>query len=95
VSQLADRYVKDPSEVVKVQQRVSVTVLEVDVARKRIALSMRKNPAVGNAREPRTSPAAPRDEKRGPKDPGPRPPASAGSPGRGFNALAEAFRKKA
>jgi uncharacterized protein len=46
VSQLADRFVKDPAEVVKVQQRVSVTVLEVDVARKRIALSMRQNPVV-------------------------------------------------
>jgi uncharacterized protein len=41
VSQLADRFVKDPNEVVKVQQHVQVTVLEVDPARKRIALSMR------------------------------------------------------
>lgn len=41
VSQLADRFVKDPSEVVKVGQRVTVTVLEIDSARKRIALSMR------------------------------------------------------
>jgi len=44
VSQLADRFVKDPSEVVKVQQRVMVTVLEVDKSRKRISLSMRKKP---------------------------------------------------
>ncbi|MEW6351316.1 MAG: Tex family protein [Thermodesulfobacteriota bacterium] len=44
ISQLADRFVKDPSEVVKVQQRVSVTVLEVDKPRNRISLSMRKNP---------------------------------------------------
>ena len=44
VSQLADRFVKDPSEVVKVQQRVMVTVLEVDKSRKRISLSMRKEP---------------------------------------------------
>ena len=42
VSQLADRFVKDPNEVVKVSQQVQVTVLEVDLARKRIALSMRK-----------------------------------------------------
>ncbi|MDB5299434.1 MAG: RNA-binding transcriptional accessory protein [Phycisphaerales bacterium] len=42
VSQLADRFVKDPNEVVKVQQRVEVTVMEVDLARKRIALSLRK-----------------------------------------------------
>jgi len=44
VSQLADRFVKDPSEVVKVQQQVMVTVLEVDKSRKRISLSMRKEP---------------------------------------------------
>ncbi|RPJ78980.1 MAG: S1 RNA-binding domain-containing protein, partial [Acidobacteria bacterium] len=41
VSQLADRFVKNPSDVVKVHQRVTVTVLEVDLVRKRIALSMR------------------------------------------------------
>jgi uncharacterized protein len=45
VSQLADRFVKDPNEVVKVQQRVEVTVLEVDLARKRISLTMRKGPS--------------------------------------------------
>ena len=44
ISQLADRFVKDPNEVVKVQQHVQVTVVDVDVARKRIALSMRKRP---------------------------------------------------
>ena len=33
VSQLADRFVKDPNEVVKVQQHVEVTVLEVDLPR--------------------------------------------------------------
>jgi uncharacterized protein len=41
VSQLANKFVKDPNEVVKVQQKVMVTVTEVDVARKRIALSMK------------------------------------------------------
>jgi uncharacterized protein len=45
VSQLADRFVKNPSDVVKVQQKVTVTVLEVDLARKRISLSMREQPA--------------------------------------------------
>jgi uncharacterized protein len=43
ISQLANRFVKDPHEVVKVQQKVQVTVLEVDLARKRIALSMKGN----------------------------------------------------
>jgi len=42
ISQLADRFVKDPAEVVKVRQRVLVRVLEVDRARKRIGLSLRK-----------------------------------------------------
>ncbi len=41
ISQLADRFVKDPGEVVKVNQKVTVRVLEVDTKRKRISLSMR------------------------------------------------------
>jgi len=41
VSQLSDRFIKDPQEVVKVNQRVSVTVLEVDLPRNRISLSMK------------------------------------------------------
>ncbi|HEY9068913.1 MAG TPA: Tex family protein [Candidatus Ozemobacteraceae bacterium] len=44
VSELADRFVREPAEVVKVQQKVSVTVLEVDETRKRISLSMRTRP---------------------------------------------------
>lgn len=43
VSQLADRFVKDPREVVKAGDVVSVRVVEVDVQRKRIALTMRKD----------------------------------------------------
>lgn len=42
VSQMADRYVKEPSEVVKLHQHVKVTVTEVDLKRRRIALSMKK-----------------------------------------------------
>jgi uncharacterized protein len=48
ISQLADRFVKDAREVVKLHQHVAVTVLEVDSARKRIALSMRKNTRVSS-----------------------------------------------
>jgi uncharacterized protein len=47
VSQLADTFVKDPASVVKPQQKVMVTVTEVDLARKRIALSMRSKPEIG------------------------------------------------
>jgi len=48
VSQLADNFVKDPSEVVKPGQKVSVTVTEIDLTRNRIALSMRSKPEVGS-----------------------------------------------
>ena len=41
VSQMADRYITDPNQVVKVHQQVTVRVLEVDTTRKRIALSMK------------------------------------------------------
>ena len=41
ISLLADRFVKDPHEVVKVGEIVKVKVLQVDVSRKRIQLSMR------------------------------------------------------
>ncbi len=41
ISQLADKYVADPNTIVKVQQQVRVKVLEVDLKRKRIALSMK------------------------------------------------------
>lgn len=44
ISHLADKFVKDPKEVVAVQQKVKVTVVEVDVARKRIGLSMKTDP---------------------------------------------------
>ncbi|MGC1456454.1 MAG: Tex family protein [Nitrospirota bacterium] len=44
ISQLSDRYIKDPNEAVKVHQKVMATVLEVDVKRKRISLSLKKDP---------------------------------------------------
>ncbi|MFP4105039.1 MAG: Tex family protein [Phycisphaerae bacterium] len=44
ISELADEFVKDPADVVKVQQQVQVTVLDVDLDRKRISLSMKTNP---------------------------------------------------
>jgi uncharacterized protein len=43
ISQLADRFVKDPGEVVKIGQKVEVRVVEIDSKRQRIALSMRKS----------------------------------------------------
>jgi uncharacterized protein len=73
VSQLADRFVKDPNEVVKVQQRVEVTVLEVDLPRKRISLSLRK---AGAAQQPRPVVQAKPQPQQGsarPANPAPRP----------------------
>lgn len=41
VSQMANRFIKDPNEVVKVHQKVQVKVMEIDIPRKRIGLSMK------------------------------------------------------
>ncbi len=66
VSQLADTFVKDPAEVVKPQQHVTVTVTEIDLPRKRIALSMRSRPEIGGKTantaggNARTGPGGPR-----------------------------------
>jgi len=49
VSQLADRYIKDANEVVKVGQKVKVTVQQIDLARNRIALTMRSDGGVPRA----------------------------------------------
>ena len=53
VSHLSDRYVSNPAEVVSVQQKVNVTVLEVDIERKRISLSLKQDPFANNKREVR------------------------------------------
>ncbi|GIL40122.1 Tex family protein [Roseiterribacter gracilis] len=53
VSQLADRFVKDAHEVVKAGDVVKVRVVDVDIPRKRIALSMRKDSSQGSRPEPR------------------------------------------
>lgn len=71
VSQLADRFIKDPAEVVKVSQKVMVTVTEVDLPRKRIALSMKAAPQIGPANSGRTSPS---------QSSGPRPPMKPSKP---------------
>lgn len=44
ISHLSDEYVRDPASVVKVHQKVVVTVMDVDVERKRISLSMKQEP---------------------------------------------------
>jgi uncharacterized protein len=55
LSQITNRFIKDANEVLKVQQKVEVTVTDVDINRKRIALSMKENepkPAERERREP-------------------------------------------
>jgi uncharacterized protein len=47
ISQLSDQFVKNPADVVKVGQKVQATVLEVDLDRKRISLSLKTNAQPG------------------------------------------------
>lgn len=85
ISQLADRFVKNPSDVVKAQQKVVVTVLDVDTERKRISLSMKKDP--GKPREDRKKPVA---KKVAP----PKRDKASKKPAPFNNAFAEAFKKE-
>ena len=100
ISALADRFVKDPREVVKAGDIVKVKVLEVDVARKRIALTRRLDDAPA-PRKPRGDDGRGRDGAT--RDTGPsRGPSRHGKPGGGApkpaappanNALADAFAR--
>ncbi len=67
ISQLSDQFVKNPAEVVKVGQRVMATVLEVDLARKRISLSLKTAPELSGTR---TSEAGARGPIRSKERPG-------------------------
>ncbi|EKO3783245.1 RNA-binding transcriptional accessory protein [Vibrio harveyi] len=60
ISSLTDRFVSDPREVVKAGDIVKVKVMEVDVQRKRIGLSMRMNDEPGQDNRSQRSSAAPR-----------------------------------
>jgi uncharacterized protein len=80
VSRLADRFVKDPREVVKAGDIVKVSVIEVDLKRKRISLSMRRaegRPAAPQGvRKPRHAPKPPREAQPRevpPREPRPEP----------------------
>ncbi|WP_332119476.1 Tex family protein [Azorhizobium caulinodans] len=99
VSALADRFVKDPHEVVKAGDIVKVRVVEVDVARKRIALSMRKDGGEVRAARPQGAPPQGRPLPGGKFTAGPKP----GTDGRRnappadgalAAALAEAMKRK-
>ncbi|MDV7144824.1 Tex family protein [Tropicimonas sp. TH_r6] len=96
VSQLADRFVKDPHEVVKAGDVVRVRVMEVDVPRKRIGLSMRKDAKPGNARGgERPQPGKhPRGKPQGGPKTKPAPRQGGGDDGAFGAALRDAMRKK-
>nr|WP_314087761.1 Tex family protein [uncultured Shinella sp.] len=92
VSQLADRFIKDPHEVVKAGDVVKVRVTEVDVLRKRIGLTMRKDGGAPAARDngprnDRNAPMKPKFSQAAPKQQAP----SQGAFGAAF---AEALKKK-
>ncbi len=89
VSQLADRFVKDPHEVVKAGDVVRVRVTEVDVPRKRIGLTMRKDNSADPSPKPRTA-VKPKAGKRGPTHAGPK---STGDGALG-SALAQALKRQ-
>ncbi|WP_275790006.1 Tex family protein [Pararhizobium gei] len=94
VSQLADRFVKDPHEVVKAGDVVQVRVTEVDIPRKRIALSMRKDGAAEqDAREARGD-AKSAQQSRQNQNRAPQPKPQAPSQGAFGAALAEAMKRK-
>ncbi len=71
ISELGDRFVKHPSDVVRVGQAVHVTVMDVDLARNRISLSMKSVPGERPAKE--REPAS-KIETRKPKSAKPKPP---------------------
>ncbi len=97
ISALSDTFVKDPREVVKAGDIVKVKVLEVDVTRKRIALTRRLDdaPAPREARQEARRDAGPRDPRNGPRGGGQRPnpgtPKPSAAPAN--NALADAFAR--
>lgn len=95
VSALSTKFVKDPREVVKAGDVVKVKVLEVDIPRKRIALTMRLDDPIGEAAA--TAPGGGRGDSRGPRrdngaprSAGPKPGAA---PPPSNNAFADAFAK--
>lgn len=91
VSQLADRFVKDPHEVVKAGDVVRVRVTEVDVPRKRIALSMRKDAGAASS-APRGKEPPKAKPARAPKQASAKP-AQQQSSGALGSALAEALKR--
>ena len=68
ISQMANRFVRNPADIVKVQQQVNVTVLDIDLVRSRISLSMKTAPKTNDrekfkGKAKRTPPKAPKSKR--------------------------------
>ncbi|NIG57625.1 Tex family protein [Chitinophaga sp. Cy-1792] len=90
ISHLSNKFISNPNEAVKLNQKVQVTVLEVDAARKRISLSMKDNspkPAHGGGQE---------RQQQGPRNQQPRKdkPAAKEAPLNDFQAKLAALKNK-
>jgi uncharacterized protein len=85
ISQMANRFVKNPADIVKVQQQVTVTVLDIDLDRNRISLSMKTAPDKKEKQKAKVKPKQTRRKSSKPKQP-------AGKP-RPHGSLAEALIK--
>ena len=92
ISMLAHKFVKDPREVVKAGDVVRVKVLEVDVARKRIALSMKLDEAP--ARQRTDAPVERTQQRQPPKKPHRQPGPAAQGSGLMAEAFAQALKRK-
>jgi uncharacterized protein len=81
VSELSDRFVKNPLDVVKVTQKVQVTVLDVDLNRKRISLSLKSTPeSAATSQRPVSGPPVQPVSKKGVKRPSREKPAPFNNP---------------
>ncbi|TAJ54700.1 MAG: RNA-binding transcriptional accessory protein [Nevskiaceae bacterium] len=97
VSQLSDKFVKNPHEVVKAGQIVKVRVVEVDLKRQRIALSMKKDDGSASSRAPTAGEARGDSRGRGapPSRAGGKPPRAAPAPQGSLGAaLADALKRR-
>lgn len=90
ISMLADKFVKDPHEVVKTGDVVKVKVLEVDIKRKRIALTMR---LADDSRDHASAAETPRGGTRRPTQPKQKQKQNNSSAAGGMGALADAFAR--
>ena len=91
VSQLADKFVKDPHEVVKAGDVVQVRVTEVDIPRKRIGLTMRKDGGGETSRDAKPAPGPKFSQNNMKSAP---PPAASAPQGALAAKLAEAMKRK-